>query len=141
MNNLSSLSSFGIHFRFPHPSIEALAASSVKIAARDVLATWKVLISLGLAPLLYGFYAFLATVVMIKANAPLSWRIWTPLCVIVALPVVGFAALKFGEAGIDVLKSVFVSVSDANTHGTRFIDLCDHSSSLSRPDINGIWIN
>ena len=45
---------------------------------------------------------------MMKANAPLSWRIWTPICVIIALPIVGFAALKFGEAGIDVLKCVIM---------------------------------
>ncbi|KAI0695901.1 glycerol-3-phosphate O-acyltransferase [Cytidiella melzeri] len=85
---------------------EALAASSVKIAGRDVLASWKVLISLGVAPLLYGFYAFLATVVMYKANAPLSWLLWTPILVMTALPFIGYAALKFGEAGMDVLKSL-----------------------------------
>ncbi|TFY72710.1 hypothetical protein EVG20_g282 [Dentipellis fragilis] len=85
---------------------EALAASVVKVAGRDVLATWKILISLGVAPLLYGFYAFLAAVVAIKANAPLKWRLWTPTLVIMALPFIGYAALKFGEAGMDVLKSL-----------------------------------
>lgn len=85
---------------------EALAASTVKIAARDVIATWKVLISLGLAPILYGFYAFLATMVAIEAGVPLVWIIWTPILVMVTLPFVGYAALKFGEAGMDVLKSV-----------------------------------
>jgi len=85
---------------------EALAASTVKIAARDVLATWKILISLGLTPLLYGFYAFLATVVVIKADAPMEWRIWTPIVIMLTLPFVGYAALKFGEAGMDVLKSL-----------------------------------
>ncbi len=43
---------------------------------------------------------------MIKANAPLMWRVWTPFFVITALPVIAYAALKFGEAGMDVLKSV-----------------------------------
>ncbi|KAF9820211.1 hypothetical protein IEO21_01644 [Rhodonia placenta] len=85
---------------------EALAASTVKIAARDVIATWKVLISLGLAPILYGFYAFLATMVAIEAGVPLVWIIWTPILVMVTLPFVGYAALKFGEAGMDVLKSL-----------------------------------
>jgi glycerol-3-phosphate O-acyltransferase/dihydroxyacetone phosphate acyltransferase len=87
--------------------LEALAGSVVKVAGRDVLATWKVLISLGVAPVLYGFYAFLATLVAIKAKAPLKWRIWTPFLVIVALPFMNYAALKFGEAGIDVLKYAF----------------------------------
>jgi glycerol-3-phosphate O-acyltransferase / dihydroxyacetone phosphate acyltransferase len=83
---------------------EALAASVVKIEGRDVLGTWKVLISLGLAPLLYGFYAFLATVVMVRAGAPMTWVIWAPVAVIAASPIIGYTALKFGEAGMDVLK-------------------------------------
>ncbi|OCH95524.1 glycerol-3-phosphate O-acyltransferase [Obba rivulosa] len=85
---------------------EALAASVVKVAGRDVLATWKILISLGVAPVLYGFYAFLATMVAIKAGVPMKWRIWTPFIVLMAMPFVGYAALKFGEAGMDVLKSL-----------------------------------
>lgn len=83
---------------------EALAASSVKIAGRDVLATWKILISLGVVPVLYSFYSFLATIVAIKANAPLKWKVWTPFIVMAALPCIAYAALKFGEAGMDVLK-------------------------------------
>ena len=83
---------------------EALAASVVKIAARDVVATWKILISLGVAPLLYGFYAFLATMIVIKAEGPMWARICTPLLVMISLPFIGYAALKFGEAGMDVLK-------------------------------------
>jgi glycerol-3-phosphate O-acyltransferase/dihydroxyacetone phosphate acyltransferase len=85
---------------------EALAASRVKIAGRDVLATWKILIALGVTPVLYTFYAFLATIVAIRANAPLKWRIWTPLLVFITLPIMNYAALKFGEAGMDVLKSL-----------------------------------
>lgn len=83
---------------------EALAASTVKVAGRDVLGSWKVLISLGAAPLLYGLYAFIATAVMIRAGAPLKYRLWTPFIVVSALPFIGYAALKFGEAGMDVLK-------------------------------------
>lgn len=90
---------------------EALAASTVKIAARDVLATWKVLISLGMTPLLYGFYAFLATLTVIRAGAPLQLQFWTPILIMVTLPFIGYAALKFGEAGMDVLKSVISPIS------------------------------
>lgn len=99
---------------------EALAASVVKIAGRDVLATWKVLISLGVTPVLYAFYAFLATIIAIKANAPMKWRIWTPFIVIMVLPLIGYAALKFGEAGMDVLKSVPLShATEARSHPNR----------------------
>ncbi|KAI0831214.1 glycerol-3-phosphate O-acyltransferase [Trametes gibbosa] len=85
---------------------EALAASQVKIAGRDVLATWKILVALGVTPVLYAFYALLATAVAVKASFPPRWRMWTPFIVLMILPMVGYAALKFGEAGVDVLKSL-----------------------------------
>ncbi|KIY50875.1 glycerol-3-phosphate O-acyltransferase [Fistulina hepatica ATCC 64428] len=86
--------------------LEALAASQVKLTGKDVLATWKILISLGLAPILYGFYAFVATWLAIRVNAPLKWRIAMPFAIMLALPFMSYAALKFGEAGMDVLKSI-----------------------------------
>jgi glycerol-3-phosphate O-acyltransferase/dihydroxyacetone phosphate acyltransferase len=87
-------------------SPEALAASVVKVAGRDVLATWKALISLVMTPALYIFYAIVATVVVFKTGAPSKWILWTPFLVMLALPCIGYAALKFGEAGTDVLKLV-----------------------------------
>ncbi|SRR6266702_167902 len=87
-----------------HAIPEALAASVVKIHGRDVVASWKVLISLGITPVLYSFYATVATIIAIKANAPWQWRLLTPPLTITALPAIGYAALKFGEAGSDVLK-------------------------------------
>lgn len=94
---------------FPRSSVdpriaEALAESTVKIAGRDVLATWKILISLGIAPLLYGFYAAIATLVAIKSNFSWTATFLTPVVTILSLPFMNFAALKFGEAGFDVLK-------------------------------------
>lgn len=78
------------------------------------------MISLGVTPVLYAFYAFLATIIAIKANAPMKWRIWTPFIVIMVLPLVGYAALKFGEAGMDVLKSVPLSHAiEAHSHPNR----------------------
>jgi len=35
-----------------------------------------------------------------------KWKIWTPFLVIFSLPFMNYAALKFGEAGMDVLKSL-----------------------------------
>lgn len=83
---------------------EALANSTVKVAGRDVLATWKILISMGVAPVLYAFYAFLATFIAIKAEMPFYMRVWTPILTILILPLMSYAALKFGEAGVDILK-------------------------------------
>jgi len=76
----------------------------VKIHGRDVVASWKVLISLGITPVLYSFYAIIATTIVIKANAPLKWKLLTPPLTITALPAIGYAALQFGEAGMDLLK-------------------------------------
>jgi glycerol-3-phosphate O-acyltransferase / dihydroxyacetone phosphate acyltransferase len=103
-------------FSNAHVSAEALAASVVKVAGRDVLATWKALISLVMTPALYMFYAIFATVVAFKAGAPPKWMIWTPSLVLLALPCLGYAALKFGEAGMDVLKLVvlFTEVPSAS---------------------------
>ena len=102
---LSSVA-LGRHINSEHYVPEALAASVVKVAGRDVLATWKILVSLGVAPLLYTFYAFLATIVAFRADVPMEWKILTPLIVLISLPFIGYAALKFGEAGMDVLKYV-----------------------------------
>ncbi|CAE7155235.1 unnamed protein product [Rhizoctonia solani] len=85
---------------------EALAASTVKVAGRDVMASWKVLISMVVTPFLYSFYALLATIVVARAGAPLAYQLWAPFLVMAALPLIGYSALKFGEAGMDVLKSL-----------------------------------
>ncbi|KIY46268.1 hypothetical protein FISHEDRAFT_75794 [Fistulina hepatica ATCC 64428] len=85
---------------------EALAESQVKITGKDVLATWKILISLGAAPLLYSFYACVTIWITIRAGMPFPWQIASPFIVFAAVPLMSFAALKFGEAGMDVLKSI-----------------------------------
>lgn len=106
--------------------LEALAASQVKIAGRDVLATWKILVALGVTPVLYSFYAILAAVVATKAGAPLKWRIWTPFIILMILPMVGYAALKFGEAGMDVLKYVCYLVRLNTSNEARLKGHCGH---------------
>lgn len=85
---------------------EALAGSTVKIAGNDVLATWKVLFSVAATPLLYIFYAISATYLAIRfdASTKLIWS--TPLLVFVVMPFLAMSSLKFGEAGMDVFKSL-----------------------------------
>jgi len=89
---------------FTYVISEALEISVVKIHGRDVIASWKVLISLHVAAVLYSFYAVIATILVIKTNAPWKWRLLTPPLAIAALAAIGYSALKFGEAGVDVLK-------------------------------------
>ncbi|KAN0059865.1 Glycerol-3-phosphate/dihydroxyacetone phosphate acyltransferase [Thecaphora frezii] len=96
---------------------EALAASQVKIAGRDVLATWKVLVSLGVAPVLYSFYAGLATYLAHRYQLPLKHQLLMPLYTLTVLPTMSYSALKFAEVGIDIYKSLpplFVSLLPGN---------------------------
>lgn len=83
---------------------EALAASTVKVQGRDVLATWKVLVSLAVTPLLYLIYSLTTTIIAYHYDLAPKWRHWMPVVVFCALPGLGYAALKFGEAGVDVFK-------------------------------------
>lgn len=91
---------------------EALAASTVKIQARDVMATWKLLVAMALAPTLCTFYNILLA----------SWtyynRIqgyvpeWVPLWLVfvfgyILFPAITYAALRFGEIGMDIFKSLW----------------------------------
>jgi glycerol-3-phosphate O-acyltransferase/dihydroxyacetone phosphate acyltransferase len=87
-------------------ALEALAASTVKIAGRDVLATWKILIALAVSPVLYLLYASLVTLALVRAGAPMKWKLLTPILVLFGVPVMSLAALKFGEAGRDVFFSL-----------------------------------
>lgn len=83
---------------------EALAASTVKVQARDVLATWKVLVSLAIVPLLYLVYTIIAQIIAYKYDLFPTWRGYLPFVMFAFLPSLGYSALKFGEAGMDVFK-------------------------------------
>lgn len=92
-------------------SREALAASTVKLQGRDVMATWKLLVALALAPLLYAWYAALLTWWTYRNRAQGYMPDWVPLWMIVVgsfvlFPSISFAALRFGETGMDILKSL-----------------------------------
>jgi len=112
---------------------EALASSTVKIAARDVVGTWKVLISLVVVPFLYSAYAAIATLIVIRAGAPLKWRIWTPFLVLSVLPIMSYGALKFGEAGMDVLKCAFILSNDIRTEFLPQISPATNAVAHARP--------
>ncbi|KAG0362530.1 hypothetical protein BC939DRAFT_444573 [Gamsiella multidivaricata] len=85
---------------------EALAASTVKIAGRDVLATWKLLVALGLMPVLYFSYSVLVFVycgqfdLSLKARLLIAWAAWA------LIPFVTYASIRFGEQGLDIMKSI-----------------------------------
>lgn len=97
----------------------------MKIQGRDVLATWKVLVSLAVVPLLYLFYILLVTFLMYRYDLAPAIRHWTPVFMIAILPSLGYSALKFGEAGMDVAKylGMPLRLRPADISSGRF-DLC-----------------
>ncbi|EMC98239.1 hypothetical protein BAUCODRAFT_32226 [Baudoinia panamericana UAMH 10762] len=104
---------------------EALAASTVKIRARDVIATWKVLVALALTPTLDFIYTVILTY-WVSANR-IGGRVptWIPLWAVFFgglffFPAICFMALRFGEIGMDIFKSLrplilSISPSSKNT--------------------------
>ncbi|KAJ3560019.1 hypothetical protein NP233_g11104 [Leucocoprinus birnbaumii] len=73
----------------------------------SILSRKKAKEALAASPLFsYTFYAIVATIIVVRAKLAIQWRIATPLLTIISLPFMNYAALKFGEAGMDVLKSL-----------------------------------
>ncbi|KAJ5107946.1 acyltransferase [Penicillium angulare] len=106
-------------------SQEALAASSVKLQGRDVMATWKLLIALAFAPAVYAFYTTVFTYWTYRNRIQGFMPDWVPLWLVVVLgmalfPTISFAALRIGEVGMDIVKSLrplvlSLNPSSANT--------------------------
>ncbi|KAL7663164.1 Phospholipid/glycerol acyltransferase domain-containing protein [[Candida] zeylanoides] len=87
---------------------EALAGSVVKIRANDVLATWKILVAMGLAPCLYVFYSVCGTVLLCKSQAvPAAVPTWVIFAACYGWSVLTtYASLRIGEIGVDYYKSL-----------------------------------
>jgi glycerol-3-phosphate O-acyltransferase/dihydroxyacetone phosphate acyltransferase len=106
-------------------SKEALAASTVKLQGRDVMATWKLLIALAFAPALYAFYTAAFTYWTYWNRVQGLVPDWVPLWSVVMIgmvlfPTITFAALRIGEVGMDIIKSLrplvlSLNPSSANT--------------------------
>lgn len=93
---------------------EALAGSSVKIQGRDVMATWKIMTALFFAPVLYNTYI---SIFVWRVYSDRLWGYWDyvprwiPLWTAFPIgwglfPLITFAALRFGEVGMDIFKSL-----------------------------------
>ena len=104
---------------------KALAASVVKLSGRDVVGTWKILVAMGLAPTLYIYYDVVVTFWLFynrqegyytrsvpwwltaRAYIPDAVPLWFfSISFLGLLVAVTFAALRIGEIGMDVLKSL-----------------------------------
>lgn len=106
-------------------SREALAASTVKLQGRDVITTWKLLVAMAFAPALYVYYTAIVAGWLwynrkggfYTYNVP-WWMVarvyvpdWVPLwifaiCFLILCTSITFAALRIGEIGMDIVKSL-----------------------------------
>lgn len=118
-------------------SREALAASTVKLQGRDVMATWKLLVALALTPLLYASYTAALTWWTYRNRVQGYMPDWIPLWVVVVFsiiffPSITFAALRFGETGMDILKSLRPLVLCLNpTSANTLVKLRERRAELS----------
>lgn len=106
---------------------EALAASTVKLQGRDVMATWKLLVALAFAPLLYAFYTTVLTIWTYHNRVQGQVPEWVPLWMVVLFgvvffPTITFAALRIGEVGIDILKSIRPLILSLNPSSANTIE-------------------
>lgn len=119
-------------------SKEALAASSVKLQGRDVITTWKLLVALAFAPALYVYYTVIVTVWLYYnrvggyyTNRVPLWMVartyipdWVPLWMfaiffLILCTSITFAALRIGEIGMDIVKSLpplFVALNPSSSN-------------------------
>jgi len=119
-------------------SREALAASTVKLQGRDVMATWKLLVAMAFAPTLYATYTILLTWWTYKNRVQGYMPDWVPLWMVVAFgvvffPSITFAALRIGETGMDIVKSLRPLILSLNpTSSNTLVKLRHKRETLSR---------
>ncbi|KAI7866716.1 hypothetical protein BDF14DRAFT_1809163 [Spinellus fusiger] len=87
---------------------EALSASMVKVTAKDVLATWKVLVAIFVIPSLYLGYSTTIVLYFLKESATMSLK--TKLGKIIKLfglqLIFQYGVLRIGDTRIDIYKSI-----------------------------------
>ncbi|EGV64199.1 Glycerol-3-phosphate/dihydroxyacetone phosphate acyltransferase [Yamadazyma tenuis] len=96
----------------------ALANSVVKIKGNDVVATWKILVSLVIAPIFYSFYATVGAFVT-RNYFDFNFgtiKLWIGLYCFNVL--ITYSALLTGEQGLDTFKSLrplYISLIDGSS--------------------------
>ncbi|OMJ09842.1 Glycerol-3-phosphate O-acyltransferase 2, partial [Smittium culicis] len=92
---------------------EALAASTVKLKATDVIATWKILVGLVFIPTLYTLYSILYVFyaknfrfLFFLSPSPNSGFLYSFFQGILLTTFISLASLNFGERAVDIFKSL-----------------------------------
>lgn len=116
----------------------ALAGSSVKIQGKDVMATWKIMVAMAFAPVLYNFYTSLLAYKVYQDRLWGHVPNWVPIWLVfivgwIFFPAITFAALRFGEIGMDIFKSLRPLVMCINPSSSyNIVHLRDRRAELSQ---------
>jgi glycerol-3-phosphate O-acyltransferase/dihydroxyacetone phosphate acyltransferase len=108
---------------------EALAGSTVKIRGNDVIATWKILVSMGFAPILYTIYS-LVGIKIVHLYYPATSKLFAFSIFYLVSVLVTYSALIFGDKGMDLYKENRASWLML-TNKQRFEDLKVQRDKLS----------
>lgn len=82
---------------------EALANSTVKIKGNDVIATWKILVALGFAPILYTVYSLIGIRIVHMYYPNVSCFYAFGIFYLLSVSIT-YSALTFGDRGMDLFK-------------------------------------
>lgn len=86
---------------------QALALSVVKLKARDVVALWKIIVAMVLAPALYVFWAIVGVYLLRRAHfgAAIPIPLLFVACYLINV-VITYSSLRTGEIGVDSFRSL-----------------------------------
>ncbi|GAV47661.1 hypothetical protein ZYGR_0H05070 [Zygosaccharomyces rouxii] len=117
---------------------EGLKKSVVKIKGVDLLATWKLLVALVLAPVLYVTYSIILTWLYLRGNT-LVVKMWVPsthpvllycyFCMLLVFTT--YSSLKTGEIGVDLFKSLPPLFASLFYPGSKITQLKEMRQGLS----------
>ncbi|ODV86977.1 hypothetical protein CANARDRAFT_21956 [[Candida] arabinofermentans NRRL YB-2248] len=116
---------------------EALAGSAVKIKAIDVLGSWKVLIALVVAPILYLTYSLIGTSLVLKYDLIPNWLSFLKFKVVVfafcwaLLVSTTYAAFRMGEVGMDIFKSLKPLIINLGSSSRELMELKKEKERLT----------
>lgn len=82
---------------------EALAGSTVKIKGNDVIATWKILVSMGFAPILYTLYSLIG-IKIVQIYYPTISSVFAFMIFYLISVAITYSALIVGDIGMDLYK-------------------------------------
>lgn len=115
---------------------EALAGSVVKIKGNDVLGTWKILVAMVIAPMLYIFWSVCGTILINSMNILpnmsnllkfIIFYLWSVLTT--------YSSLRIGEVGMDYYKSLtplIYSILSAHLNIKQIEDLKKNRAVLAK---------